>query len=52
MILVDTCILIDYSKGYIEIEEGDFSEYYINSIVQLEFLLILQKNKNQIYIML
>ena len=35
MIFVDTCILIDYSKGKLDI---DFSKnYFINSIVELEF---------------
>lgn len=38
MIFVDTCILIDYSRDKIKIEEQDFENYYINSIVQLEFL--------------
>ena len=38
MIFVDTCILIDYSKDNIEIEEQLFQDYSINSIVQLELL--------------
>jgi len=38
MIFVDTCILIDYSRGKIELTDEDFRYFYINSIVQLEFL--------------
>jgi predicted nucleic acid-binding protein len=38
MIFVDTCILIDYSKGKILITEEDKKKLCINSIVQLEFL--------------
>jgi len=35
MIFIDTCILIEYAKGKIDI---DFNEnYFINSIVELEF---------------
>jgi predicted nucleic acid-binding protein len=35
VIFIDTCILIDYAKGNLEL---DFSKnYFINSIVQLEF---------------
>ncbi len=35
MKFLDTCILIDYSKGKIDL---DFSEdYFISSIVKLEF---------------
>ena len=38
MILVDTCILIDYSKEKLLVEENEFNTFCINSIVQLEFL--------------
>lgn len=38
MIFIDTCILIDYSKEKMDIEDIDFKNYRINSIVQLEFL--------------
>jgi len=38
MILVDTCILIDYSKDRIKIEEDLFDDYAINSVIQLELL--------------
>ena len=38
MIFVDTCILIDYSKGILDINDIEENTYYINSIVQLEFL--------------
>ena len=38
MIFVDTCILIDYSKGVLDINDIEENTYYINSIVQLEFL--------------
>lgn len=38
MIFVDTCILIDYSKEKLHIEENEFNTFCINSIVQLEFL--------------
>ena len=38
MIFVDTCILIDYSKDRIDIDETLFKDFYINSIVQLELL--------------
>ena len=38
MVFVDTCILIDHSRGRIEIDEQDFEDYRINSIVQMEFL--------------
>ena len=38
MIFVDTCILIDYSKGVLDINDIEENRYYINSIVQLEFL--------------
>ena len=38
MTFVDTCILIDYSKDNIEIDEQLFQYYSINSIVQLELL--------------
>jgi len=38
MIFVDTCILIDYSRDKIDIDETQFDNFYINSIVQLEFL--------------
>ena len=38
MIVIDTCILIDYSKEKILIDDNQFKDYYVNSIVQLEFL--------------
>jgi predicted nucleic acid-binding protein len=38
MIFVDTCILIDYSKEVMDIDDIEENKYYINSIVQLEFL--------------
>ena len=38
MLFVDTCILIDYSRDKIDIDETQFDNFYINSIVQLEFL--------------
>ena len=37
MIFLDTCILIDYSKGNITIKENDKKNYCFSSIVQLEF---------------
>lgn len=37
MIFIDTCILIDHSKDKLIIEDVAFENYYINSIVQLEF---------------
>ena len=38
MVFLDTCILIDYSKDNIEINQDTMSKYCVNSIVQLEFL--------------
>jgi len=38
MIIVDTCIFIDHSKDKLYIEEHDFDDFCINSIIQLEFL--------------
>lgn len=38
MIFVDTCILIEYSKGRIVWTEEEKKDYCISSIVQLEFL--------------
>ncbi|SFV66552.1 Death on curing protein, Doc toxin [hydrothermal vent metagenome] len=38
MIVIDTCILIDHSKEKIVIEDNQFKDYYVNSIIQLEFL--------------
>jgi len=38
MILIDTCILIDYTNDKLVIENATFSKFYINSIVQLELL--------------
>ena len=38
MLFVDTCILIDHSKGRISISDEDKKELCINSVVQLEFL--------------
>jgi len=38
MIIVDTSILIDYSKGKLDILDNNFNDYYINSIIELEFL--------------
>ncbi len=38
MIFIDTCILIDYSKDIITIDEKDKKDYCFNSIVQLEFV--------------
>ena len=38
MVFVDTSILIDYSKGALDINDIEENNYYINSIVQLEFL--------------
>jgi len=38
MIVVDTCILIDYSKEKLLIDESQFNHFCINSIIQLEFL--------------
>ena len=38
MIVVDTCILIDYSKEKLHIDEREFNDLCINSIIQLEFL--------------
>ncbi len=40
MIFIDTCILIDYSKDIIAIDEKDKKAYCFNSIVQLEFVLV------------
>jgi len=38
MVIVDTCILIDYSRDKIQISEDEFTACYVNSIIQLEFL--------------
>ncbi|CAA6819392.1 MAG: Death on curing protein, Doc toxin [uncultured Sulfurovum sp.] len=38
MVIIDTCILIDYSKDKIEISEDEFVNCYVNSIIQLELL--------------
>ncbi len=38
MIFLDTCILIDYSKGKISIKDEDKQNYCLSSIVQLEFV--------------
>jgi len=38
MVFLDTCILIDYSKENIEINQDDIFKYCVNSIVQLEFM--------------
>jgi predicted nucleic acid-binding protein len=38
MIFLDTCILIDYSKGKINIKDEDKENYCFSSIVQLEFV--------------
>jgi len=38
MMIIDTCILIDHSKEKLLIEDNEFKNYYVNSIVQLEFL--------------
>lgn len=38
MIFIDTSILIDHANGKLTIEESVFETSYINSIVQLEFL--------------
>lgn len=47
MIFVDTCILIDYSKDKLHIEGNRFNDLYINSIVQLEFL-VGARNKREL----
>jgi predicted nucleic acid-binding protein len=38
MIVVDTSILIDHSREKIVIDESEFKNLYVNSIIQLEFL--------------
>ena len=38
MIFLDTSILIDYSREKLTIDKNNFDDFYINSIVQLEFL--------------
>ena len=38
MIVVDTSILIDHSKETVVIDESEFKNLYVNSIIQLEFL--------------
>lgn len=38
MIFIDTCILIDHSKGKINFTEDEKKNFCINSIAQLEFL--------------
>jgi predicted nucleic acid-binding protein len=38
MVFVDTCVLIDYSRGRLEINETNYGNYCINSIVQMEFI--------------
>ena len=38
MIFIDTCVLIDYSKDSIAIDENDKKNYCLNSIVEMEFL--------------
>jgi len=38
MIIVDTCIFIDHSKEKLLIDESQFNDFCINSIIQLEFL--------------
>ena len=38
MVLLDTCILIDYSKDQNVISKNDKVTYCINSIIELEFI--------------
>jgi predicted nucleic acid-binding protein len=38
MVVVDTSILIDHSREKIVIDESEFKNFYINPIIQLEFL--------------
>ena len=38
MIVVDTSILINHSREKIVIDEREFKNLYVNSIIQLEFL--------------
>ncbi len=38
MTVIDTSILIDYSKKRVEISDDDFEGYYVNSVIELEFL--------------
>ena len=38
MIFIDTSILIDYSNEKLIIEESTFTHCYVNSIIELEFL--------------
>lgn len=39
MTLIDTSILIDYSNEKLMIGEHEFRNSYVNTIVQLEFLI-------------
>ena len=38
MIVIDTSILIDYSKDELEILDDEFRDCFVNSVIELEFL--------------
>jgi len=38
MIVIDTSILIDHSKDKLNISDEEFEGYFVNSIIELEFL--------------
>ncbi len=49
MIFLDTCILIDYFRKSINISKNEFSNYCINSIVQME-LYVGARDKNELIV--
>jgi len=38
MIVIDTSMLIDHSKDKLKISDDEFKGYYVNSVIELEFL--------------
>jgi len=38
MMIIDTSILIDYSKDELEILDDEFRDCFVNSVIELEFL--------------
>jgi len=49
MVVIDTCILIDHSKEKLFIDDNEFKNYYVNSIVQLELKTTEKIKYNQKY---
>ncbi len=48
IIFIDTCVVIDYIKGKIEIENNSNNKYCFNSIVEME-ILVGVKNKRDLH---